>query len=308
MERIDVFGLKKNRYKVNLHTHTTNSDGSFSPSEIVDLYRGEGYDALALTDHRQSNKISELDGGEMTLISGIETHPIGPRGITLHLIGLGLSEDFADLSELPFQKCVDAINDAGGLCFLAHPYWSGLTVEDMLQFSGYLGVEVYNNSCVDVGREFNVTHWDQLLEHRSATTCIAVDDTHGESHLFGGWTIVCAEDKRPETLLAALRKNQFHASTGPNIFAFDVDFEKRSVYAEFSLVDKAIVMSKASAGSYLKTPFHGVNVNAENGYVEKDGVEREFFQFTVPESMTYFRCEITDSDGRMAWTNTVEFK
>lgn len=94
----DVFDLRKTRFKVNLHTHTTNSDGGYTPQEIVDLYRDKGYDALALTDHRFSNKISELNSGSMTLIPGIETHPTGPRGIMLHFVGLGLPEDFADLS------------------------------------------------------------------------------------------------------------------------------------------------------------------------------------------------------------------
>jgi hypothetical protein len=274
---------------------------------VVDLYREAEYDALALTDHRHSNKISELDGGEMTLISGIETHPVGPRGITLHFVGLGLPEDFSDLSELPFQKCVDAINEADGLCFLAHPYWSGLTLDDMLQIKGYLGVEVQNNSCVDVGREFSMAHWDQLLEHRPSTTCIAVDDTHGKQHLFGGWTIVCANDKRPNTLLKALKSGKFHASTGPDVHRFDVDFESRSVYAEFSPVEKAIIMTKASNGLYLKSPKHGLNPKVEHGFLEKDGEKREFFRFVIPENMKYFRCEITDEDGEMAWTNTVRF-
>jgi hypothetical protein len=302
---IDVFDLGKQHFKVNLHTHTTNSDGGYAPQAIVDLYRDKGYDALALTDHRFSNKISALESGDMTLISGIETHPTGPRGILLHFVGLGLPEDFADLSALPFQKCVDAINTAGGLCFLAHPYWSGLILDDMLQFDGFLGVEVYNTSCIDVGREFSEAHWDQLLEHRPEATAIAVDDTHGSQHLFGGWTMICADDKQPQSLLAALRKGKFHASTGPEIFKFDVNFETRRVYAEFSPVKKATVMSKASSGICLKALNHSSAKNVESGFIEKDGEKREFFNFSIPEGMPYFRCEITDENGGKAWTNPV---
>ena len=69
----------------------------------------------------------------MTLISGIETDPIGPRGITLHFMGLGVPEDFQDLSKIPFQECVNTINEVDGLCFLPHPYWSRLTLDDSLK-------------------------------------------------------------------------------------------------------------------------------------------------------------------------------
>lgn len=45
----DVFG--KIWYKGNLHTHTTNSDGAYTPEETIALYKSKNYDFLALTDH-----------------------------------------------------------------------------------------------------------------------------------------------------------------------------------------------------------------------------------------------------------------
>ena len=45
----DAFG--KIWYKGNLHTHTTNSDGAYTPEETIALYKSKGYDFLALTDH-----------------------------------------------------------------------------------------------------------------------------------------------------------------------------------------------------------------------------------------------------------------
>ena len=38
-------------YKANFHLHTTNSDGRRSPEEVIALYREQGYDVLAITDH-----------------------------------------------------------------------------------------------------------------------------------------------------------------------------------------------------------------------------------------------------------------
>lgn len=45
----DAFG--KIWYKGNLHTHTTNSDGAYTPEETIALYKSKDYDFLALTDH-----------------------------------------------------------------------------------------------------------------------------------------------------------------------------------------------------------------------------------------------------------------
>lgn len=35
----------------NLHTHSTHSDGKYSPEEMVKVAKAEGYKALAITDH-----------------------------------------------------------------------------------------------------------------------------------------------------------------------------------------------------------------------------------------------------------------
>ena len=72
----DLFG--KIRYKVNLHTHTTLSDGQKSPAEVVQQYREEGYDALALTDHWFHGTGGEEDG--ITILPGAEYNVGGADG------------------------------------------------------------------------------------------------------------------------------------------------------------------------------------------------------------------------------------
>ena len=42
--------------KGNTHTHTTISDGSESPKEMVRKYRETGHDFVALTDHKRGEK------------------------------------------------------------------------------------------------------------------------------------------------------------------------------------------------------------------------------------------------------------
>lgn len=62
--------------RIDLHTHTTFSDGSFSPSEVVDLATQQGLDILAITDHDTTEGLAEAQeatqGLPMELIPGIE--------------------------------------------------------------------------------------------------------------------------------------------------------------------------------------------------------------------------------------------
>ena len=91
---MDFYGRRLHSYKANLHTHSTLSDGEFPPQEVIRLYREHGYSVLAFTDHRKTNPVSGYDGGGLTLLSGIELHPNGPRGIRWHLLALGVPESF----------------------------------------------------------------------------------------------------------------------------------------------------------------------------------------------------------------------
>ena len=60
---------------VDLHTHSTYSDGSDSPAEIVSAAAAAGLEAVALTDHDNLNGILEAaaaaDASEVELIPGV---------------------------------------------------------------------------------------------------------------------------------------------------------------------------------------------------------------------------------------------
>ena len=48
---IKFFPEHTNWYKGNLHSHTTNSDGAWTPDEAVENYKANGYAFLCLSDH-----------------------------------------------------------------------------------------------------------------------------------------------------------------------------------------------------------------------------------------------------------------
>jgi len=52
-----------NWFKGNLHMHTTESDGEFTPQQAVDAYHEQGYDFLAITDHDTVTDVDALMTG-----------------------------------------------------------------------------------------------------------------------------------------------------------------------------------------------------------------------------------------------------
>ena len=62
--------------RIDLHTHTTASDGSLSPTELVQLAKQQGVSALAVTDHDSVAGLPDAMAAgeqlEVTIIPGIE--------------------------------------------------------------------------------------------------------------------------------------------------------------------------------------------------------------------------------------------
>ncbi len=76
---------------IDLHTHSTASDGSFTPREVVRLAREGGLRAMALTDHDTIDGLAEaMAAGEeygVEVIPGVEISAYFPGG-NMHILGL----------------------------------------------------------------------------------------------------------------------------------------------------------------------------------------------------------------------------
>ena len=125
---------------VDLHTHSTYSDGSDSPAEIVSAAAAAGLEAVALTDHDNLNGILEAaaaaDASEVELIPGVELscewqpggmHLVvlwlepgpGPLQDRLEILQAGRRQRNVDLIELLQKLDVDisyeeVVAEAGG--------------------------------------------------------------------------------------------------------------------------------------------------------------------------------------------------
>lgn len=80
---------------IDLHTHTTASDGEYSPSKLVETAIEKNIKVLAITDHDTFAGIEEgkkaSENTDLILIPGIELNIQRTRG-EFHLLGLGIKE------------------------------------------------------------------------------------------------------------------------------------------------------------------------------------------------------------------------
>jgi len=297
--KINFYGEELNAYKANFHMHSIVSDGKLPLIDTVNLYRDEGYDILAATDHYKTNPVSRMDTGDLLLISGMEFHPDGPRGIKLHFVALNIPENFEDPSELPAQEAIEAVRNAGGECILAHPYWCGFSSADVMKFKNLLAVEIYNTDTRYIGKGNSVQTWDELWNMGCRLTGVAVDDTHKPRDFFGGWTMICAKEKTPAAVIDALKDGSVYASQGPEFYK--LGFENKVFSVECSPCEEILVMGNNSFGICGNMPGLEATVPSERN----DSREMTSFETEIPDGLTYIRCQIKDKEGRYAWSSPV---
>jgi predicted metal-dependent phosphoesterase TrpH len=89
---------------VDLHCHSTASDGTLAPAEVVRLAQRSGLSAVALTDHDTINGVAEAAAEAHRLgidfLPGIEISCEFPHPGTCHLLGYGVDPDSAVLRDL----------------------------------------------------------------------------------------------------------------------------------------------------------------------------------------------------------------
>lgn len=307
MTVLSAFTAKGRFWRGNLHTHSTRSDGVLPPEEVCRRYRAEGYDFLALTDHLVGlwgYPIVDTTGYRaegFTTILGAELHS-GPmqNGEMWHILAVGLPADFTppntlDFSPRPDQETGPALAAravaAGAFVAIAHPQWSGLTLEDARSVTAAHAVEIYNHGCAEgCDRADGAAIADLLLTEGRSVTLIATDDAHfSEPDHFGGWVMVKAEENTPDALLAALKAGDFYSSQGPELKS--VRITDKAVEVECSSVRSVIVQGAGTAARAV----HGHSMT-------KASISLDRFR-----GSNFIRVTVIDHAGKRAWSNPYFF-
>ncbi|MBQ9784417.1 MAG: hypothetical protein IJW29_02845 [Clostridia bacterium] len=283
----DLFG--KTRYKVNLHMHTTLSDGHQSPVDAVHKYRDAGYDAVALTDHWFFGSGSEIDG--MTILPGAE-YNVRESDASIgvyHIVGIGMSRAPSVTKHMSAQELIDRIHEANGIAILAHPAWSLNTPEQIMKLRGVDATEIYNtvSDAHHSRRADSSLIVDMIASQGRYYPLIAADDVHyyDGSDECRSWIMVEADSESSADLMRGIRREKFYATQGPEVHLYadgDGYTVKCSPVAEIVFLSNVVWTPRVFEGE---------------GITEAHYVPRENEKF--------LRVQVKDADGKKAWTNII---
>ena len=218
MKKTVLLSPEKKQYKANLHCHSTRSDGKLTPEELKRLYKENGYDILAITDHCSPKNHSALNDEDFLFLTGYEAYirpdPNGRYNIfqsELHMNLFAREPDNETLicynphytkyvpkekhgelcragSEEPREYTVDYINnfietaiENGYFVAYNHPVWSMESEERVLSYQNLFSLELYNTSSfVSNNLESGETLYDVMLRRGMRLGCHAGDDNHNK--------------------------------------------------------------------------------------------------------------------------------
>ena len=87
---------------IDLHTHTTCSDGTDTPRELVNKAIVQGLEILGICDHDSTSSwqsARESVRGKLQLALGAEISCLTPDGISVHMLGLLFDENHQEMQE-----------------------------------------------------------------------------------------------------------------------------------------------------------------------------------------------------------------
>lgn len=284
--------------KGNLHTHTTNSDGALPPTEIAEQYKKRDYDFLCITDHGKVSGVEDLSESTFLVIDGEELS-VGSsaQGEPYHLVAVDLQETVPDGGNDP-QIVIDKLKGMGSLVLLCHPYWSSLTLDDMLRIEGYAGIEIFNTSCFySIAKGHSTVHWDDLLATGRRSWGFAVDDAHWHfndhrpNDACGAWIMVKSRSLSIGGVKEAINAGLFYSSNGPTID--DISMENGDII---------VSAERSKIINFVADSYKGESYTAPPG----ETIERA--QYAIQGREKYVRIECIDERGHVAWSNPIYLK
>jgi hypothetical protein len=327
----DVHGQSR-WYKGNTHAHSLNSDGDVPVDALVRWYREHGYHFTFLTDHEYFNDVAPLNGvfgasNRFLVIAGQEVtqriaDPQHRNGVRqAHVNALGTNRLVPTLGERNIAKDMSiaetyrrngaAIRAAGGIMQVNHPnfIWS-VPLGDMMDLPDSTLFEVWNGHPIvynlggtdSTGQAMLSTEarWDSVLSRGKLLFGVADDDSHSfkpedaenpdMARPGRGWIWVRADTLSRDAIIGALRRGDFYASTG--IVLRDL---------QVTPTEYRLEITPSGDRRYL-TEFIGMNGRV----LAKSTTLRPAYRIVGTEA--YVRARITDSSGRMGWTQPVRVR
>lgn len=209
-----VTGLKKYKYKYDLHVHTSPASlcADFSPEDTVKMYKETGFNGFVLTNHFTPDGLikhhSFKDYAEFFLDDYYETKKAGKKEGLDVLLGMeirfpentndylvyGISEDdvyrAAEYLERDYKTFYREFKSDKNIIIQAHPFRNNITLCDLDYVDG---IEVFN---LHPGHNSRIALAAKLAKENPRLLITGGTDFHHENHQ--GMCAVCTE-KRVKT-------------------------------------------------------------------------------------------------------------
>jgi predicted metal-dependent phosphoesterase TrpH len=321
-----------NELIVNLHMHTRYSDGHGTHADIARAALQAGLDVVIVTDHNVWVNGPEdyyHEGKQrLLLMVGEEIHDTTRDPQKNHLLVIGAGRELAPFAQDP-QRLLDAVKQAGGVSFLAHPVeLSAPAIHEPdiswvdWQVQGYTGIELWNEMSEfksylktklhAIYYAFNpkraargpvagmLDQWDDLLAEGKRVVAIGGTDAHAFPVRLGPWHRV-------------LYPYEFHFQTinthllVPQPLTGDVSEDRRMILDAFRQGHAFIGYDLPAPTRGFSFTAHGMDTIANMG----DEVSAEkgiTFQIRLPQpprARPFECCLLRDGKVEKTWRNKI---
>ena len=191
------------------------------------------------------------------------------------------------------QEFMDEARHGGYLVAYNHPCWSMEAEEDVLSYQGCFSLEMFNTgSQLTSGGESNLALFDKLLRRGKFLFVHGADDNHNKEPFgtllcdsFGAWTQVLAKDLEYQSVIEALEKGDFYATTGPTIT--NLTFDRNHATLDCTPAQRIIAHGSPKVARNICNP---------------DGSPVTHAEFDIPDKAPYVYFSVLIADGKAART------
>ncbi|HEY6102654.1 MAG TPA: CehA/McbA family metallohydrolase [bacterium] len=277
----DPYAVAGEYRRAQLHCHTTESDGTFRPEELLRMYKAAGYAFVFITDHNRVTRCDSLDDETFLALPGSEDTVSKMRPLGPHLLRMFAT---APARGADPQRVIDETVAAGGICGLCHPSWTGnlwtgaWPERAVAALRGYHFIEIRNPHSRP---QDDTARWEAALRRSTAPVWgVAVDDCHTRAQFNRGWITIRVPRISATDLKRALQGGAFYASTGP---AAEFGVEGTTITARF---EEPLSMRFIDARSQVRMAVEGTDggyaVHGDEQYIRVEASRGRYAVWSQP--------------------------